>query len=139
MNRNLTSMEERVRRLSNDQTELLKWLLREKSKRKEQIRPRPRDDQARRVRLPPSWAQQRLWFIDQLGGGGSGYNIPVAIRMRGLLDYESLREALNGLVRRHEVLRTIFVNAEGESTQEIASEGHFALAVVDLAWISTAH
>jgi amino acid adenylation domain-containing protein len=62
----------------------------------------------RETPLPASFAQQRLWFIDQLEPGSAAYNVPAAIRICGFLDEEALSRALDELVCRHEVLRTFF-------------------------------
>ncbi len=60
-----------------------------------------------------SFAQQRLWFLDQLLPGDPGYNLPVAVRFRGPLDLSALRHALGEIVRRHESLRTTFAAVSG--------------------------
>ncbi len=70
--------------------------------------------------LPLSFAQERLWFLDQLQGGGSVYNVPLALRLRGSLNVEGLAVALREVVRRHETLRTAFPERDGEPRQEIA-------------------
>ena len=64
--------------------------------------------------LPLSYAQQRLWFIDQLTPGRSSYNIPGGMRLEGPLDLEALRSSLTEIARRHESLRTRFVAVKGE-------------------------
>jgi amino acid adenylation domain-containing protein len=69
--------------------------------------------------LPLSFAQQRLWFIDQLQPGNPAYNVPVAYRVRGALDPARLERALDALVRRHESLRTVFPARGGEPAQVI--------------------
>src|SRR6185312_2147726 len=79
-----------------------------------------------------SWAQQRLWFIDQLEGGGAAYNIPAAMRLHGVLDERALRDALDTLLERHEVLRTVFRNVNGQPVQVITATKRFALQVMDL-------
>ncbi len=132
MTRMSTSAGERLSTFSKSRTKLLKLLLEERSKQTERIRPYPRGDRTGPVRLPASWAQQRLWFIDQLEGGSPAYNIGVAVRLRGSLDQEVLRNALDALVQRHEVLRTVFVSAEGEPRQEITAERRFVLKAIDL-------
>ncbi|MDY7225116.1 non-ribosomal peptide synthetase [Hyalangium rubrum] len=64
--------------------------------------------------LPPSFAQQRLWLLDQLDPGSPLYNIAGAVRMSGRLDVEALTLSLGGVVARHEALRTSFVSRAGE-------------------------
>ncbi|WP_164003037.1 non-ribosomal peptide synthetase, partial [Pyxidicoccus caerfyrddinensis] len=82
--------------------------------------------------LPLSFAQQRLWFIDQLEPGGSSYSIPRFIRMQGSLDVGALRLSFEELVRRHEALRTTFLQQEGQPLQLISSHAELSLPVVDL-------
>jgi NADP-dependent 3-hydroxy acid dehydrogenase YdfG/acyl carrier protein len=81
-----------------------------------------------------SFAQQRLWFIDQLQPGTSHYNIPVALRVTGRFDAALLAAALGEIVRRHQVLRTAFVAAAGSPHGEVRAAGErFALDCIDLA------
>src|SRR2546421_2282816 len=61
-----------------------------------------------------SFAQQRLWFLDQFEPGSAEYNVPLALRLRGELDEAALRSALEALVARHEVLRTSYGAERGE-------------------------
>jgi amino acid adenylation domain-containing protein len=68
-------------------------------------------------RLPVSFAQQRLWFIDQMFPGNHLYNIPTAFRLAGSLNEAALESALTEIVRRHEVLRTTFAVADGQPIQ----------------------
>ena len=82
--------------------------------------------------LPLSFAQQRLWFLDQLEPNNSFYNIPLAVRLRGALDTAALERGFSELVRRHESLRTTFVVDEGEPAQVIAPPARFSLEVQDL-------
>jgi amino acid adenylation domain-containing protein len=82
--------------------------------------------------LPPSFAQQRLWFIDQLDPGSSLYNMPVALRAQGPLDARVLELCLSEIVRRHEALRTVFAAREGSPVLVIRPPAPFGLAVVDL-------
>jgi amino acid adenylation domain-containing protein len=82
--------------------------------------------------LPLSFAQQRLWFIDQLEPGSAAYNMPAALRIRGALDTDALRRALDEIVARHESLRTRFAGAGGEPVQTIEGVASAALAEVDL-------
>src|SRR5438067_5825899 len=69
--------------------------------------------------LPASFAQQRLWFLDQLEGGGALYNVPVATRLRGPLDVDALERSIDVLVERHESLRTAFTLVDGVPHQVI--------------------
>jgi len=87
---------------------------------------------AERERLPLSYAQQRLWFIDRLEGGSSQYNIPGAMRVRGDLDKAALTAAFRTLLVRHESLRTVFQEVEGAAVQVIRKEAELAVAEIDL-------
>ena len=88
----------------------------------------------RSMRLPLSWAQQRLWFLDQLDHEASvAYHLPVALRLKGKLDRASLGAALDKIVARHEDLRTSFTSLGGDPAQTISpEETGFALAEHDL-------
>jgi amino acid adenylation domain-containing protein len=83
--------------------------------------------------LPASFPQRRLWFIDRLTPGLSLYNVPFALRVRGPLDVAALEAAWNGLLRRHESLRTTFAEVEGEPVQVIAPFEPVALPVLEIA------
>ncbi|RAM49069.1 MAG: non-ribosomal peptide synthetase [Hapalosiphonaceae cyanobacterium JJU2] len=82
--------------------------------------------------IPLSFAQERLWFLDQLEGASATYNIPAALRLKGELNREALEQALGELVRRHEVLRTSFVNEGGTPRQLIHPSISLEPEVVDL-------
>jgi amino acid adenylation domain-containing protein len=82
--------------------------------------------------LPLSWAQQRLWFIDQLEGAGAAYHILGALKLQGPLDRSALQATLDSIVVRHEVLRTTFKSIDGTPEQVIAQEASFALQFIDL-------
>lgn len=77
---------------------------------------------SRAVELPLSFAQQRLWFLDQLEPGSAVYNVPVALRLIGELNVSALESSLNEVIRRHEILRTNFVTVDGRPVQVIAPE-----------------
>ncbi|MBI6744818.1 amino acid adenylation domain-containing protein [Pseudomonas syringae] len=90
--------------------------------------------------LPLSWAQQRLWFLDQLDrAAGAAYHIPAGLRLRGRLDSEALQATLDRIVARHETLRTHFALHEGQAIQVIApaTQG-FALITHDLRALDSA-
>jgi alpha-ketoglutarate-dependent taurine dioxygenase/acyl carrier protein len=82
--------------------------------------------------LPLSFAQQRLWFLDQLASGNTAYNIQVAVRLTGALDLPALEKTLNEIVRRHEALRTTFAVREGLPVQVITPEYRVSLPLVDI-------
>jgi amino acid adenylation domain-containing protein len=88
--------------------------------------------------LPLSFAQQRLWFIDQLEPGRTTYNMPFAVRLEGVLHVEALQRGLTELVRRHESLRTTFHAQQGEPVQRISPAAELPLAVVDLSGLGEA-
>jgi amino acid adenylation domain-containing protein len=81
---------------------------------------------------PLSFAQERLWFLDQLSPGTPVYNVPVAIRMEGRLDVAALKRALSTLVERHEALRTLFVTVDGVPSQTISPARPVELPLEDL-------
>ncbi len=91
------------------------------------IRPVARDDS-----LPLSFVQRRLWFLDQFEGPSATYNIPMAFRLTGVLQPAALQQAMNALVQRHEVLRTVFLALDGQPVQHIRPDFNLPLAVVDL-------
>ncbi|MCI4061475.1 amino acid adenylation domain-containing protein [Micromonospora sp. R77] len=88
--------------------------------------------QARPERLPLSFAQQRLWFIHRYEGPSATYNVSLALRMRGTLAATALRSAVHDVVMRHESLRTVFGEADGEPYQQV-----IAMDEVQVPWEET--
>ncbi|HWD93513.1 MAG TPA: amino acid adenylation domain-containing protein [Verrucomicrobiae bacterium] len=91
------------------------------------MQPVPRDG-----RLPLSSVQERLWFLDQVSPGSHAYNVPVALRLQGVLDTFALQRALGEVIRRHEALRTTFTNENGELLQVIAPSASAEIEVTNL-------
>jgi amino acid adenylation domain-containing protein/non-ribosomal peptide synthase protein (TIGR01720 family) len=88
--------------------------------------------------LPLSFAQQRLWFLDQLEPGSPFYNIFAPVRLKGQLDLQALECTLTEIARRHEALRTTFPTVEGRAVQVIAEAGPLSLPVTDLSHLPLA-
>ncbi|HWS54339.1 MAG TPA: amino acid adenylation domain-containing protein, partial [Pyrinomonadaceae bacterium] len=97
------------------------------------VSPAPRDEP-----LPLSYAQQRLWFINQLEPGNAAYNIPSAVRLAGELNAAALEGALTEVARRHETLRTSFPAEGGRPVQVISPPAPVTLDTVDLSQLPAA-
>ena len=87
---------------------------------------------SREDELPLSFAQQRMWFLEQFDPGSCLYNIPTAHRLSGDLNVTALEESLNEIVRRHDTLRTTFQAREGRPFQVVAPTLGLSVPVVDL-------
>ena len=96
------------------------------------ILPRTRD-----AELPLSYAQQRLWFLDQFEPNSAFYNIPMALRLVGNLKQAALEQSLQEIIHRHEALRTNFITVDGKPSQIIQTETTWIVSVVDLKYLST--
>ncbi|HEY0169967.1 MAG TPA: amino acid adenylation domain-containing protein [Pyrinomonadaceae bacterium] len=88
--------------------------------------------------LPLSFAQQRLWFLDQFDSGNPIYNVPVVLRLGGPLDVGALERTLNEVVRRHEALRTVFRSERGGPMQVILPKQPIVVPVLNLAGLNDA-
>src|SRR6185312_7104639 len=95
-------------------------------------RQRPLTRVSREYDSPLSSAQERLWFLDRFTSSSSAYNIAGAARLSGGLNKEVLKKSLAEIVRRHEVLRTSFVEVEGKPVQKICKEATFQFIEKDL-------
>ncbi len=83
--------------------------------------------------IPLSYSQERLWFLDQLESGEfSAYNQPLGFKIEGKLNITALEKSLNTIVKRHEVLRTNFVEVNGQPNQVIHREIPLNLSLIDL-------
>src|SRR5205085_9840472 len=92
----------------------------------------PIEPLSREGALALSFAQERLWFLDQLGGASAAYNSSWGLYLSGPLDVVALERSLREVVRRHEVLRTTFPTVEGVAVQRIAPVLEVGLPVVEL-------
>jgi amino acid adenylation domain-containing protein len=87
---------------------------------------------SRAEKLPLSFAQQRLWFLDQMEPGNPFYNLGGAVRLRGTLDSNALKKSFAEVLRRHEVLRATFTGSGEEVRQVVAAEVELPLPIVNL-------
>ncbi len=126
----MSNLAERIGRLSPKRQELLARFLEQQQLDFSRlvIAPRKRDSD----NLPLSYAQERIWFMDQLEPNRAIYNMPDTHSFKGALDVEALERSLSELVRRHEILRTTFALVEGTPVQVIAGPARLRLAVVEL-------
>ena len=107
---------DRIARLSPEQRAVLEQRLAQKSAPvpSEAIPARPPERSA-----PLSYSQERLWFLSQLEPENYAFNRPFAFRLRGPLDSAALRKAINSIVERHEVLRTVYPSEDGQPRQVV--------------------
>ena len=132
---------DRAANLSEKKRALLELRLQRASTRAHAVGRRERDAGP----VPPSFAQQRLWFLDQFAPGNAVYNVPWVMRLAGPLNAAAFERAFNEVVCRHEVLRTTFATANDDPVQVIAPALRVPLALTDLTGLppaereSTAH
>ena len=88
--------------------------------------------------LPLSFAQERMWLLEQIEGMGSAYNMPAMVRLHGDLNIAALERAVGALIERHEILRTRIVTVDGQGMQVIDACGSVVLAVEDVSGLGTA-
>ena len=120
--------------LTERKAEILAFLD-EADKNKKLVPPpiKPAPPSKRNGEMPLSYAQERLWFIDQLQPGSAAYNVAGALWMKGVLKVEQLERAINEIIRRHEVLRTTFTMSGGGRPVQVIHEYQWGdLTMVDL-------
>src|SRR5262245_32431107 len=103
---------------SAEKRALLANLLRQKASKAEQF--------------PLSYAQERLWFLDQLEPGNVAYNVPMALSLAGPLNVSALERSLNQIIERHQALRTGFIVVNGDPMQIIAPALTLNLPIRDI-------
>ncbi len=130
--------EQQIRRSEMEATGSQRALMEQRLLRARQATARGSDARSSIPRRPPdsamlpSFAQERLWFLDQLEPGSAVYNLCQAVRLRGDLDLPALEHALNEIVRRHEVLRANFVLTEGRPVHVVAKTRVLPVRVVEV-------
>ena len=92
---------------------------------------------ARNGNIPLSFAQERLWFLQQLDPANPAYNFPAALRLTGQLNISALKKTLATIVQRHESLRTTFAAPDGEPVQIIHQHFELKMPLVDLQVVAT--
>ncbi|MEG5031612.1 amino acid adenylation domain-containing protein [Microcoleus sp. AT3-D2] len=116
--------------ISQKKAEIVSFL--KAANRTSSFTPTPIVPLGREGNLPLSFAQQRLWFLDQLVPNNPFYNVPAALRLTGALNFSALQQTFNEIVRRHEALRTTLAVVSGQPVQRIAAAFHLPINVVDL-------
>ncbi len=136
----MKSLTERIAGLSLEKRKLLEQRLGiEKAQVGDAARTQTIPPRSERETPPPlSFAQQRIWFLDELEPNSAAYNISNAVRLLGPLDVAALEQSFQALVSRHEVLRTTFAVAEGRPVQVISESAHHDLPMTDMRKLSTA-
>ncbi|NOG44271.1 MAG: amino acid adenylation domain-containing protein [Calditrichaeota bacterium] len=86
--------------------------------------------------FPLSYAQQRMWFLDQMYPGSPLYNIPVAWKINGPLDVSLFKKAVNEIIKRHEILRTTFKSVAGNGMQVISNKPQLEIETLDIPTIT---
>jgi hypothetical protein len=126
----MSELKQRIASLSAEKRAILEQMLLKRKGGAQNERPISRRTVSGPCRL--SFAQQRLWFIDQMTPGVTAYNVPNAMRLTGPLEIEALAQALEAILARHEVLRTNFISQNGNPLQVIAERWKPVLRVVDI-------
>lgn len=128
MNGSVQALTKRLSGLSPERRALLQRLMRQQQPMNEQVEPRDRS-----LDPPPvTFAQEQLWFLDQLSPGNWFYNESSAIQLKFAVDAVVLQQALNEIARRHATLRTTFAMVRGELVQIIADQFVVPLNEIDL-------
>src|ERR1700754_1478826 len=130
----MESISKRIANLSPEKQQLLLSLLKKEGVAAPPLPISPRTRQS--DSYPLSFAQQRLWFLDQFEPGSPLYNITNAVRLVGELNLSALNQSISNTVSRHEVLRTTFAAEDGRPVQIIHPQMHVALPVVDLSTVA---
>ncbi len=132
----MDNVSSRVASLSPEERASLVMRLKRKARDAERVVDQTIRRREKGSEAPLSLAQQRLWFLHQLEPGSDAYYLPFYYRITGRLDVRALRRGLNKVIRRHEILRTVFRESEGKVVQSVLPSLDLALPVVDLSEVS---
>ena len=130
----MSELSQRLASLSPEQIALLLYRL--KTNRNNASSQRSIPQRMDRMSYPISFAQQRVWFLDQLNVGSAQYNMPAALRLRGELNKLALRQSLNEIIERHDALRAYFTTENGLPVQHIHPTIDLELPCTDLSHLS---
>ncbi len=126
----MKDLSQRIEALSPERRLMLELMRKGKQAQKERLQPIPRTPD--QTSFPLSFAQERLWVLEQLEPGSSFYNYATAVRFEGPLQVAVLEQSINAIVCRHEALRTVFAVEDGEPVQRVLPQLTVPLHIVDL-------
>jgi amino acid adenylation domain-containing protein len=121
------NLSERISKLSPEKRALFEKKLRGEFTTEIKVIPERSEEDT----IPLSFAQERLWFLYQLEPGSFAYNSSVVLHITGKLDINSLEESVNEILKRHEILRTVYPSYNGVAHQVILSHKHLSLSIID--------
>ena len=128
----MADVSSRIASLTPQERAALVMQRKRKAQAAEKVVERAIEPRRNRNEAPLSFAQQRLWFLYQLDPGSAAYHVPVYYRLKGTLNVDALKRSVNEIVRRHEVLRTVFDERNNTPVQIVLSSLHIDLPTFDL-------
>jgi amino acid adenylation domain-containing protein len=126
----MQDLADRIASLSPEKLELLSQRLQKENATGSKAEVIPRRSES--LELPLSFAQQRMWFIEQLEPGNAAYNVPASVHLKGRVNLFTLEQSLNAVIARHEALRTRFVMVDERPAQIIAPALNLKVTVANL-------
>ncbi|MFL9458751.1 condensation domain-containing protein [Tolypothrix bouteillei VB521301_2] len=127
----MSDLKKRLENLSPEKRELVLQKLKKQQSSQNDRNPTPPLTVSREQPLPLSFAQQRLWFLNQLEGENCVYNVPFFWKLNGCLNITALEQAIQEIVQRHEILRTTFSILNGTPIQVIHPHPHLTIQILD--------
>ena len=128
----MTDVSSRIASLTPQERAALVMQRKRKAQAAEKVVERAIEPRRNRNEAPLSFTQQRLWFLYQLDPDSAAYHVPVYYSLQGNLNVAALEQSVNEIVRRHEVLRTVFDERNNTPVQIVLSSLHIELRVIDL-------